>query len=1824
MKRLIATSLFTFLGTGCYLFGQQITVIHDDLYGCAPVITHFEVQDSTIFNGADSIIWNWGDGTAALKLLPGSFSSSVSHNYMTDGIMTVELKIYKGGIPDTYSESVIVFPRPVFSFICSEDTICPNTSVVFTPTITYPTTGTGTATYTWDFGDGNQGTGQNPTHFYASSHLNLAEDIFVKLTININACATMDSVNILHIRQKPLAKFKVDKPALCFNERMDSSQTVQFTDTSFSPTAGNTYSWLFGDNGTSTLQNPSHVYSGIGLWSVTLAIRDSHGCTDTLTQTDYVKMSKVTSKATVSDTILCYRGATVKCNSNFVDGESDWYSYWMATYPYGGTQDKLADEADIRYLNPGHYTLAHCYAPERFSGCADTAFFRIHVFDTVKGQVLVQDTNVCKEDAIITFRDNTPYKDPANYGFLSVTWLFGDSLNTIRTGNPVNFSYNARGEYVAKAVIRSPYGCVLDTVRQNIHIYPLHAKGKFVDPDPSNGPPTGCAPLHVEVTNVLDSLKTTSPVVDYTWFWDWEKQPDISNPHQFSTGLTPNAEHVYHDTGVFQIVMKITNAQGCWDTIRIKPVVEVGWIPFYDWYWDSTMVSCNLDEFGSKKFQVQVHAYPILKDSISKTWLTRDSIAWEQVVSDNCAGGKDTTYKRKRINNNYKPIFVKEEEWNFLTNTPDIGAPFNEYDTIITTYNADQTPCESHRFGKDDTLGWVLANSWAWLDDQDNPLSTGKDGTITTAPQSGWLKVSLVPSHNGCAGPKVTYDSIGYLCPPKAGIKSPSFQPPPAYVVSCGLPCLGTAPCTDPTHNHKNIGGLEDGSDKGLMHYWRFNDSSTYDSAHGYWTNFVSDTIINGTDEEPSFCYELGVYDSVRGYPLSAMVKIALISINDDTVKCKGGAPNPDYNPCGFCQDSTDITIGIALGQPNLTSDKRDWSIPSGPGRIKQSTVCMGESIHIIDSSWSNWHTFDWFLSEHPTEPTRDDFPKGPWDGTIQGWEVQMVEPTYGGEEPVKPRPWEGISVQLIQDNIYRVFLKSYDLIDVYNQQCEWTDTMDIYVRPRSIPSFKSNKTRLPWGAYQVKTSDTLCANRPDTFYVMDNSYTASPYGSTLITFQEWKLYDQGTLMAIDTGVTGRGALYSPIGGVYDVEYTVGNEYGCDTTVLFTDRVIINAVKADFAVISSPPNSKVFCYNTNVGFTNNSSIAPVALHDYVPHYIKTHWQWGDGDQYQDTLANNARGTDRRVYHKYSHSMPDTMNTVVVTITVTAYYDRACRQPIGCSETFSDTIIIRRPLAGFHDLGHNFPCVGDTGAIIHFFDSSKGVVSSWTWDFGDGTTQSYAKNPTHTYTTAGTYEVMLRVDDSEGCYDSVVKKNYVVVGGPSGNYTFTPESGCTRLQVTFTQNPDVKNCDSVRMYFGDGTSSLYKGLGMRTFVHNYTAAGAHIPYFTMYKTVGDSLCKVNIWKEDTIWAIDLTPDFIYDSINGYCPNMPITFVESSRIDPDWLSPDSILWDFGNGLTDSINLNGVTEYDSAGFYTVVLTEQVKACTQTVSHEIKVIHIPDLTFSPDTAAACDGLSVKFQVENLLPEDSANIVSFIWAFSDGDTLIGNPVYREFSTSGIYPFTVDAEFKPTGCVHTYLDTVVVNAYVSPVADFEANPEEAEVGEAIQFTDKTTPGDGVIDSLKWDFGDGETLTGRETNVSHAYNNTSGYVTVTLEVIDQYGCRSNAEKQVLIIEALAFSNVLTPFSNGKQYFFRPLEDKGFFEDFKMEIYDRWGMLVWKKHCKDGSSPCPDYNNETSWWDGRNKQGNYASDGVYFWVVYAKPLSGANPIVLNGSVTVFNGK
>ncbi|MGC9435588.1 MAG: PKD domain-containing protein [Methanomicrobiales archaeon] len=129
----------------------------------------------------------------------------------------------------------------------------------------------------WTFGDGNTSSEQSPVHVY---------EVAGVYSVTLRASNTYGSDS--YTRSDVITARSGEGPVANFAASVTEGAAplaVQFTDQSVGdPTAWN---WSFGDGETSTEQNPSHVYSSPGVYSVTLTVSNAYG-SNSMTRTDYI------------------------------------------------------------------------------------------------------------------------------------------------------------------------------------------------------------------------------------------------------------------------------------------------------------------------------------------------------------------------------------------------------------------------------------------------------------------------------------------------------------------------------------------------------------------------------------------------------------------------------------------------------------------------------------------------------------------------------------------------------------------------------------------------------------------------------------------------------------------------------------------------------------------------------------------------------------------------------------------------------------------------------------------------------------------------------------------------------------------------------------------------------------------------------------------------------------------------------------------------------------------------------------------------------------------------------------------------------------------------------------------------------------------------------------------------------------------------------------------------------------------------------------------------------------------------------------------------
>ena len=129
-----------------------------------------EPGDTIIFTNtsanATSYIWDFGDGNTSTDKNP-------VHAYASDGVFTITLTATGEGGEDISSKSVtIAYPNAVAQFTMDKPAAEPGDTIHFT------NTSENSISYSWDFGDGQNSSDENPTHIYTS---------FDKYTVTLTA-----------------------------------------------------------------------------------------------------------------------------------------------------------------------------------------------------------------------------------------------------------------------------------------------------------------------------------------------------------------------------------------------------------------------------------------------------------------------------------------------------------------------------------------------------------------------------------------------------------------------------------------------------------------------------------------------------------------------------------------------------------------------------------------------------------------------------------------------------------------------------------------------------------------------------------------------------------------------------------------------------------------------------------------------------------------------------------------------------------------------------------------------------------------------------------------------------------------------------------------------------------------------------------------------------------------------------------------------------------------------------------------------------------------------------------------------------------------------------------------------------------------------------------------------------------------------------------------------------------------------------------------------------------------------------------------------------
>lgn len=525
-----------------------------------------------------------------------------------------------------------------------------------------------------------------------------------------------------------------------------------------------------------------------------------------------------------------------------------------------------------------------------------------------------------------------------------------------------------------------------------------------------------------------------------------------------------------------------------------------------------------------------------------------------------------------------------------------------------------------------------------------------------------------------------------------------------------------------------------------------------------------------------------------------------------------------------------------------------------------------------------------------------------------------------------------------------------------------------------------------------------------------------------------WDFGDGGTSTATSPSHTYLSA------GNFNVTLVVTSSAGCSDTIVKSNVVMINFIAASF---TSPAS---VCVDDSVSFINTTTPVPTSVF----------WNFGDGTN--STAVNPTK----------AYAAPG------------VYVVKLVSHLGACADSTTRPItVVAKPTVAFSAINRS-SCMPPL--TVNFLNTSSSAVS-YNWDFGDGAT-SIAQNPSHTYTTYGSFDVKLVVTNASGCKDSLVINNYVEILAPQATINNLPQSNCAPLTWTFSST--VVSPDPVVSYFwdlGNGTTSI---------LPNPTATyNTGVYDITLIVTTAGG-CKDTVFFAGGIRADDKPTANFSANPRDVCAKFDVNFTDLSTGNVTrWL------WDFGDGATSG-NQHPSHHYEDTGYFTIRLIVWNNNCPDTlVLTDYVHISPPIARFSP--TFTCDNpKTIIFTDQSLGPDE------WHWDFGDGTTSTLQHNVHTYADTGIYTVKLVVINHTTGCDDERI-------YSLQIIDEKANFNATDTV-ICKFTSTTfnaivnTPA--YITDYIWDFGDGQTGTG--TSVTHTYN-SSGLFTVRLIIRDIAGC-----------------------------------------------------------------------------------------------------------------------
>ena len=233
-------AVLAMLSTGCKVEEPEAEPVAKFSYSVSDKTVTFTNQSLN----AKSFYWTFGDGSATSEMSPVK-------KYSSAGTYTVTLKATNITKSNTYEATISLSnPTPQAKFSYSTNGL----------EVSFKNQSTNAQSYSWNFGNGKTSTQKDPTITYTSAG-----------TYSVSMVASNGEKTDTY-QQNVSVSYK--QPTASFTFKTEAPLKVVLTNTSTNATS---YEWDFGDGKTSTEKNPTHRYSAVGSYIITLVAKNPSG-----------------------------------------------------------------------------------------------------------------------------------------------------------------------------------------------------------------------------------------------------------------------------------------------------------------------------------------------------------------------------------------------------------------------------------------------------------------------------------------------------------------------------------------------------------------------------------------------------------------------------------------------------------------------------------------------------------------------------------------------------------------------------------------------------------------------------------------------------------------------------------------------------------------------------------------------------------------------------------------------------------------------------------------------------------------------------------------------------------------------------------------------------------------------------------------------------------------------------------------------------------------------------------------------------------------------------------------------------------------------------------------------------------------------------------------------------------------------------------------------------------------------------------------------------------------------------------------------------------